>query len=664
MSLDALSASIIEFLDSGKFKLAMVMGKAKGKLQVRDLNGKQHKVGERQILVAHSDSSQEVSDQKIKELEEQIQSVVEELDTELLWESVSDDLQEQNLEKLTESYFGSQSSVEQSAILRATFSDPVHFKVKGKSVTPRSPEQVEEQIRILKKREEKRRHKAKGIAWLEEIFNRDSYSGSFPDDLIDLIRAYETFIWENKDHASLQWLREVENAPRGQELKRTVIEVLKHAGRIDPDADQRLLLAGIREDFSEPLQALAEGIDAFKDFPSEREDFRTLQSFSIDDPETEDIDDAISFEELEEGYRLGIHIADVAHFVEKDSPLDHEAHRRGASIYLPHLRVPMFPRRLSSNLTSLVAKEDRPSMSLIVELDQKLNIESWRFTRAAVHVQHRLNYEEADARIDGEPGDVLDRYLKKIFEFTQSLEAQRGEKGALLFNRNELKVQVVEEQVEVSVVDGDSPSRAMVSELMVLMNSFAALYCRENEIPCLFRTQDAPEENIDIPEDYDPIRMDQIFRSLKRSRVTLHAGTHAGLGLKEYTQITSPIRRYQDLAVQRQMVAHMAGEDLPYTDQELLQILTTVQMVEGENRHLEREATQFYTYLFIQRELQDQSLPAIVVNQLTGAFLIELTEWFIRGKLVTPQSLELGDEVQVQVRDVIPEEEVLVFELM
>lgn len=664
MSPEDTSPQLIEFLDSGKFKLALVSARAKGKLQVRDRNGKQHRVADRQVLVEHpvrleADRFEAFAD----ELEGKIQELGEEIDTELLWDSVSSEIREYDLEELTSSYFDSTSPVELSAMLRTLFADPVHFRVRGRRVTPRTPEQVEDQVRTLKKREERRQQRARALEWLEELLASQEPVAGVPEELTGLVEALEAFLWHQQDHPSLQWLRELESVSQSSDLRQTVIEVLTRSGRISSDASPRLLRAGIREDFSAAHLQAAGALVPFETEGSAREDFTALESFSIDDAETRDIDDAISLESIDGGgHLLGIHIADVAHFIEQGSPLDREAHRRGASIYLPERRVPMFPPRLGWDLASLVAGEVRPTVSLVIDLDADLEPVGWRFTRGVVRVKHRLDYEQADALIESSPESELARTLGVVRRLTDRLEARRRERGALTIQRPELKLELLPDDVQASVIRPDSPSRALVSELMVLMNSHAARLCQENEIPCLYRAQDPPEGEVEVPETYDPVRLDRVFRALKRGRVTLHSGAHAGLGLETYTQVTSPIRRYQDLAVQRQIVAHLASEPLPYSKSDLLEILTTVQIVEGEIRTLEREAVQDYTLRFVKGHLRDQPLLALVVTALDDGHLVELIDWPIRGKLIGPEAREPGDHLDVQVRDVNPADGVLVFE--
>ena len=190
---------------------------------------------------------------------------------------------------------------------------------------------------------------------------------------------------------------------------------------------------------------------------------------------------------------------------------------------------------------------------------------------------------------------------------------------------------------------------------MILTNRLVAEYAASNGVAVIFRAQDPPREPINQPATYDPVALDQIFRLLTKSKLSLTPQPHSGLGLNAYTQLTSPLRRYPDLVIQRQLLAHLSGGPLPYEQQQLLEVLGSAHAVEAENRSLENSAAREFSLRYLEKRRADFDSEAIVVARLTGGYLIEPCGLPIRGKLLARWELELGDRVRVNIEGIDPE---------
>jgi exoribonuclease-2 len=455
--------------------------------------------------------------------------------------------------------------------------------------------------------------------------------------------------------------------------KEAAFDLLVKTGRLDPEADPLLVIAGIEERFPAKALERAEALTLFTG-DEERIDFTSLPAFSIDDEETREIDDALTVEFEGDVVRVGIHIADVSYFVDKGDPLDDQASRRSVTLYLPTRRVMMFPERLACDLASLNHGEPRPTMSFEVTFDEEANILNWRICRGQIKVAHRLNYEQADELIQSPAIDELTLALKKLHALTSRLLSQRLEQGAIIIRRPEVKIRVRDDRVTVKVIDPSAPGRVLISEMMILANRLAAQYAARHAVPIIFRAQDPPAsadhplsgiwggaqiDNLRYSEVYDPVESAKVLRRLKRSRLSLSPQAHTGLGLDAYTQLTSPIRRFADLVIQRQMAAHLAGQPLRYEREELLEVLINAEAAEQEMKGIERKAVQFWALEYLARYRRDEQFEAIVIDKVGGGYVVELSDIFIRGYLATSTSHEPGDRCCLTIDRIDPKRSVL-----
>lgn len=654
-----LSGKIVEFLYSGDLRLARVTRQSQDKLQITDAHGKQHRLHTKQVIVAHPVAADAANFGELAgELERRILAARAEVDTELLWESLADDIRNFDPDDLARGYFGEADSAQISALFRAVLADPVHFKIRGRVITPLDPDQVATRMRTIRKREERRALKEKALRWVEGLLAAPAGEQQVPPELEGFVERVDHFLLRGEADDVARWLEE---ADAGRAAREVAFDILVRIGRLPQDADPRLVFAGVRIAFPDSVREESGNLREYAGEPG-REDFTALTAFAIDDEDTREVDDALTVQRREDTIRVGIHIADVAFYVARQTALDREAFRRGASLYLPYCSVPMFPERLSCDLASLQPDRIRPSMSFIVDFRPSGEIRDSRIVRGQVRVARRLTYDAADGLLETGDGGEIGSGLGVLRGIAERMERERRERGALVIRRPELKLGVVDGRVSVKVLDGSSPSRAIVSEMMILANRLAAEYASSREVPLIYRTQDSPTEVIELPDRYDPVAMDRVFRALKRSQLSLRPSLHSGLGVDAYTQMTSPIRRYQDLALQRQLGAVLAGAEPCYEAQELLEVLGSAQVVEGENRNLERETNQEYVLRYLNESLLEEVREAVVLMPISGGYLVELDALAVRGRMLVADGHEPGDRLAVRIQHVDPGQGVLLFE--
>jgi exoribonuclease-2 len=293
----------------------------------------------------------------------------------------------------------------------------------------------------------------------------------------------------------------------------------------------------------------------------ERRDLTRQRCFTIDDDDTRDIDDALALERRSDGPpRLWIHVADPGRLIQADSPLDLEARRRGSSLYLASGILPMFPEPLSVGPLSLRAGQRCAAWSSWVELDADGAIAACGIVRSWVQPTYRLSYGDADELIDLAPPEEAD--LAELERLLHGRRRWRVSQGALLMDQPEGRIRCVDGQPQLQLTD-PSPSRLMVAEAMILAGSVAARFAQEQGLALPFRSQlpaelPSPAELQALPE--GAVRFAAIRRCLSRGLMGTRPAPHFSLGLPAYVQATSPIRRYGDLVVQRQIGACLAGQ--------------------------------------------------------------------------------------------------------
>ncbi|MGQ9692371.1 MAG: ribonuclease R [Thermaceae bacterium] len=356
-----------------------------------------------------------------------------------------------------------------------------------------------------------------------------------------------------------------------------------------PELEAEVVIAkyGLRAEFPEEVlreaAALPEAIP--EEELSRRADFRNLRVFTIDGVDAKDFDDAIHIEKTRTGYRVGVHIADVAHYVKEGSALDQEAYRRGTSVYLPGRVLPMLPERLSNGLCSLRPGEDRLVLSVIFDLTEDGKLRRYQIKEGVVRSVARLTYVEVEAFAEGfglpEEHAFLAEDLRLLLDLTARLKEERLKAGALDLSTPEVKVEVDEEGKPHLIPQAEPRARSLIEELMLLANRTVAQHLVAKGVPALFRVHEDP-----MPEAYEKLRQAlarlgyvlprtssqkalqeallvfrnrpeaqavsyMVLRSLRLARYAPSNLGHFGLALEHYLHFTSPIRRYPDLVVHR-----------------------------------------------------------------------------------------------------------------
>jgi len=368
----------------------------------------------------------------------------------------------------------------------------------------------------------------------------------------------------------------------------SVGEMSAYIGHIsDPSCDIKAAVEefGFEEEF--PLKVLEEvrtfGSQVTSQEVSGREDLRKLECFTIDPETAKDFDDALSLTKDSQGhYHLGVHIADVSHYVKVSTALDQEARRRCNSTYFPGYVIPMLPHELSSHLCSLKPNVNRLTASILMTLDQEGTLLNYRITRSVIRSSKRFSYEEAKEVLDGKRKSAHHKTLLLMVELALLFKQKRSERGSIDFSLPDVQLVIDENGVpqKLQVVHYDI-THQLVEEFMLKANEIVATHLSKEKSPLAYRIHDTPsEENIkdfallahsfgfQLPEkpsaeelqglfddakgtSYEKFLATAFIKRMKLAQYSVENIGHYGLGLSHYTHFTSPIRRYIDLIVHR-----------------------------------------------------------------------------------------------------------------
>ena len=489
-----------------------------------------------------------------------------------------------------------------------------------------------------------------------------------------------------------------------------VIKIMTNESQNEIAMQQILMEHGFPLAFSDEVLATAQSLSADIDAEEvkKRRDFRDTLCFTIDPVDAKDFDDAISFKKLSDStWEIGVHIADVSHFVQPDTPLDKEAFARATSVYLPDRVAPMLPERISNELCSLRPNEDKYTFSAVFEIAADATVLSTWIGRTLIHSKRRFTYEEVQTQIEGTPGD-LNEELLCLNTLAQQLRAERFKKGAINFSSQEVRFQLDEQAKPIGIIVKESKqAHQLIEEFMLLANKAVAEFVGKLEteklkIPFPYRIHDAPDATkLEVFASFasrygfkfnlnDPASIAHSFnemlafvkgkpeqhvleslgiRTMSKAIYTTKNIGHYGLGFENYCHFTSPIRRYPDVLVHRIVATCLQHQYPKNADLETAckhcsdQERSAMESERSANKYKQVEYMQAYvgevfeavvsgasTYGFWAETVAHKCEGMVSVNELLSIDQFEYVEqdYALRGRN-TGLQFRLGDKVMIKV---------------
>lgn len=410
-----------------------------------------------------------------------------------------------------------------------------------------------------------------------------------------------------------------------------------------------------------------------------RKDIREIFTITIDPIDAKDFDDAISFRKLKEGlYEIGIHIADVSHFVEPDTALDKEAYGKATSVYLPDRVNPMLPEHISNVLCSLRPKEDKLTFSAIFQVTPKGEVKQYWLGRTVIHSDHRFTYEEVQAIIEEKAGLYAEEILI-LNDLAQRFRKKRFQHGAINFSSQEVRFKLDEKGDPIGIIVKESKeAHQLIEEYMLLANRTVAeniskLKVNNKPLPFPYRTHDDPDEEKLVPfaafakkfgHKFDTSSPDAIaasfnqllkdvhgrpeqhvleqlgIRTMAKAKYTTENVGHYGLGFEHYCHFTSPIRRYPDILVHRILQDVISQKAVP--DKKLEEKCKHCSDRERAAMEAERAATKYKQVQYMKNYLGEE-FEGVISGVASFGFWVETVEHKCEG-LVSVNSLLEYDE--------------------
>ncbi len=516
---------------------------------------------------------------------------------------------------------------------------------------------------------------------------------------------------------------EKDRAPEGK-----IMEILGKKG--SPGLDLKVIVKkhGLKTVFGEAVveEARAVARPLSEEELSQRRDLRNLRMVTIDGEDAKDLDDAVSISKKGSIYQLGVHIADVSHYVAEDSKLDKEAFERGTSVYLIDKVLPMLPVELSNDICSLNPNADRLTISCIMDIDENGNLIDYEICKSVININERMTYTNVNAILAGDNPDLEKRYqeLRDDFflmkELADILRKGREKRGSLDFDFPESKVIVDENSfpIEVKKLErGDSEK--IIEDFMIQANEVVAEHMYKKQLPALYRVHQKPEgESLDrlnqilavfghkisekklSPGIFQKILRDikgkpeeqmismLMLRSMKHAEYLPEALGHFGLASEYYCHFTSPIRRYPDLLIHRVLTAflekRMRGKKRQSMEKKMPLYGQQSTLQEMKAEEAERELLDIKKAQYMEQFLGEEFNGSISSVQSFG-FFVELgntVEGLVHISTIaddyyefndrnytlvgnhTGRKFSIGDEVRIQLVKVNVEEAKIDFELI
>jgi len=504
-----------------------------------------------------------------------------------------------------------------------------------------------------------------------------------------------------------------------------VVQTLGGNSLHDNEMISILVSNGLDIEFGDDVMSEAEllSIELDQKEITRRRDFRDILTFTIDPIDAKDFDDAISFQRLKNGHlEIGVHIADVSHYVRPDSAMDKEALKRGNSVYLVDRVIPMLPEQLSNMVCSLRPHEDKFTFSAVFEIDEEGAIYKTWFGKTVIHSDHRFTYEDAQEILEGADGPYKGE-LHLLDKIAKIYRKQRIKNGALLINSEEVRFKLDEKGEPIDVmIKVSKDAHQLIEEFMLLANKAVATYVGdvkkdEDRVPFVYRIHDAPDpEKIALFSQFlekfnlklDFTHPDQIAKSINTLLLSIQDSNeysivqqmairsmakavydtdnigHYGLGFRYYTHFTSPIRRYADLMVHRILLECLEKQPHMYNSK-LEDVCKRISRQERKAVEAERESNKYFQVVFVHDKIGEE-FDGIVSGVAEFGLFVRMTDIGCEGMIPlqelpgdrfsfdaktmtvvgqkTGKTYHFGDPVKVRISEVHPKKRQIDLELV
>lgn len=649
--------AIVEFIDNKKIICGLALEVYDNKLRLLTENDREISIAANRVLYTSDGNeinphgSREQIVESLKAIVARRMKLAKGVDIQLLWEVLHEEDEWIELADMVGLIYPACDDADhESAVLHAFFYDNLYFKFKNDRFYPLTRDEVVRTIAWRKEAERRAYLVEEGARWVRARLNHASLEGCLlnPAQQSELLKIMKNYYLYGKDYPNWQVTRDIIRLAEIDPLK--FFEVLVELGVFDVDENVDIIMFGIETSYSAGLREMAREIGHLglsNLHKNVREDFTGLSLVTIDGQATLDYDDAVSLEPFGDGYRLGIHIADVAHFIPRGSELDRKALEHCSSVYMPDMKISMLPPELAEGSCSLRQDEIRPALSSMIELGPGFEVRRFDIIPSIIKVTRQLNYQEANKEV------ANDGFLLMLHRMAEQFRRKRIAEGAVHINLPEINLWVDEnKQVSLSRVNRESPARMMITELMILGNWLTAEYLKQRGLPAIYRSQAAPRDRLYEGAEGTLFQNWMQRRCLSRFVLGAEPERHSGLGVESYVTTTSPIRKYSDLVAQRQLRS-VHGLELAYTKHEIDELIKTMELPMSHVARLQAGRQRYWLLKYLE-PMVGQRVDAIVLVKRRNEYQVLLRDYMIECYAGAPVSISLkpGDCVSVTIQRV------------
>lgn len=629
------SSSIVEYELHGKSILAVAVKEINGKWQLINDQNENISLPAHRLFLLPAKLPEYANNnlgrnKYFVSINNETKKIIDRINLEQLWHAYKNSRHEISIEELSQTLLKKTDILSILATRRALFNDRTYFQRTKSGFVSRSEESIKEQKFALERKQELEEEnlkivefiitklkdskndieKPKAIKILEN-FSALGKNSPFSNRAKDILNQLKEVI---KNHSDLDQEKVEKIIKSKEKYEDQFFDIFLLIDHFSIDENLELFKYNREYSFDDEVIKEAELISPLEIDNLNRKDLTNLKCITIDSISTEDIDDALSVEFLDNGHsKVGIHITDVSSFIKNGSLVDKEAIKRASSIYFLEGMLPMLPTSICNDKLSLIEGLERASLSFLVEFNSENEIINREVCKSKIKVSSRQNFESCNKDL---LSDNPNPELLKLWEISKNLEIRREKNGANSFNQRELKA-VLDTSGKLTLIPAqeDGPSQSLVAEFMILANETAALYAKENKIPLIFRSQDYPNKD-DILKanklEDGPAKEFQLKSALSKSEISYKAKQHASLGLDTYCQITSPLRRAFDLINHRQIVQFINSNLVQYCEDDLKEICLVLEPATSEATAIQRNRQRFWLLKYFEQEKISQFNGVIV----------------------------------------------------
>jgi exoribonuclease-2 len=598
---------------------------------------------------------------------ERVEEALPEVDLPALWEVVAGDGARYSVADLADLAFSTPDAVRRAAVAWVLSGDDTYFRNHDGQYAPHSREAVESGLKRRSREDQEKERLDRVVRRLQAALD-----GTDPFDETDAA-ARQGASWlkalavsesgEDKDSKRGVELLAAMTGGTGGEAPGRSFDMLVRLGVFHEDEVLGIHRHRLKLDFLPEVLADAERIATSPLPDSESHNRKVLRTdpgtpgpIAIDDPWTTDVDDALWLETAGGETRVHVLIADPSAAVTLEGPVGREGASRATSLYLPTGKVPMLPPLLSEGTLSLDGGADRPMLDFVCSLSADGLVTGFQVSPVFASLSRRMTYDEVDAVLaDDSRVDEASDALQTLRALAVALRRRRVDAGAVIVDRDDVSIKVIDGVPTLKRQAADSPARRLVQEFMVLACSQAGRFARENGIPLVYRKQSPPEDKAPgaglVPG--SKAWAYKMLRSLKRAELSTTPEYHYGLGVMGYSQVTSPLRRFQDFLAHVQLKGFLREGHAPLTTERILRAFGDLETMADALLTTEREAKRYWMLKWLAQSIGAEVGGEVVAVQGSRA-LVELDETSLILPVPGMGHVAPGSRVRARVREVDP----------